>query len=354
MTYKSARLAVALLIGISLANSGFARQDDSSKSKKKPKNSDVDNIGTRDINKGNILPLMSLQKEIELGQQLAAQVERQVKIVRDPVINEYVNRIEQNIVRNSDAKVPFSTKIIESDEINAFALPGGFVFVNTGLLLAADQEAELAGVLAHETAHVAARHGAKSASKETAVNLASIPLIFLGGMAGMGAREAAGLAIPIGFLKFTRSQEAEADYLGTQYMYKMGYDPSAILSFFEKLQAKEKIKPGSMSTLFTDHPPTGDRIASIKQEIETILPSRDQYVVTTSEFDNVKARLVALENGKLAEDGKKPVVNGRSPSGRQPASIPDTTDRRRNPAPQTQPEDRPASDDSPPPLKRKN
>ena len=356
MTHKLARLSVALLIFMSMATVGFARQDDdSSKSKKKPKNSDVDNIGTRDINKGNILPLMSLEKEIQLGQQMAAEVERQAKIVRDPVINEYVNRIEQNIVRNSDAKVPFSTKIIDSDEINAFALPGGFVFVNTGLLLAADQEAELAGVLAHETAHVAARHGAKSASKETAVNLATIPLIFLGGMAGMGARQAAGLAIPIGFLKFTRSQEAEADYLGTQYMYKMGYDPSAMLSFFEKLQAKEKARPGSMSKLFTDHPPTGDRISSIKQEIETILPSRDQYIITTSEFDNVKARLVALESGKLTEDAKKPLVSSRTTGTRQPDTPPETTDRnRRTPAPQTQPDDRPPADDAPPPLKRKN
>jgi predicted Zn-dependent protease len=358
MNYKLARLSLALLIAVSLANVGFAGQDDSSKSKKNPKNSDVDNIGTRDINKGNILPLMSLQREIALGQQLAAQVERQVKIVRDPVINEYVNRVEQNIVRNSDAQVPFSTKIIESDEVNAFALPGGFVFVNTGLLLAADEEAEVAGVLAHETAHVAARHGAKTSSKETAVNLATIPLIILGGpgVTGIGIREAAGLAIPVAFLKFTRSQEAEADYLGAQYMYKTGYDPSALLTFFEKLQAKEKTRPGTMSKVFVDHPPTGDRIASIKQEIETILPNRDQYVVTTSEFNNVKTRLVAFENGKLVEDTKRPGVTQRTPASRPPNSEPDASNRRRVPAPQTQPDDRPVPDDSdsPPPLKRKN
>jgi predicted Zn-dependent protease len=358
MTYKLARFSIVFLIALLLANAGFAGQDDSSKSKKKPKNSDVDDIGTRDINKGNILPLMSLQKEIALGQQLAAQVERTVKIVKDPVINEYVNRVEQNIVRNSDAQVPFSTKVVESDEINAFALPGGFVFVNTGLLLAADEEAEVAGVLAHETAHVAARHGAKTASKETAVNLAAIPLIILGGpgLTGIGIQQAAGLAIPLAFLKFTRSQEAEADYLGTQYMYKTGYDPSAMLSFFEKLQAKEKTRPGTMSKVFIDHPPTGDRIASIKQEIETILPSRDQYVVTTSEFANVKNRLFLLENGKLAEETKKPGITRRTPTSRQPEQEPDASNRRRVPAPQTQPDDRPTPDDSdsPPPLKRKN
>jgi len=222
----------------------------------------------------------------------------------------------------------------------------------------ADDEAEVAGVLAHETAHVAARHGAKTASKETAVNLATIPLIILGGpgVTGIGIQQAAGLAIPLAFLKFTRSQEAEADYLGAQYMYKTGYDPSALLSFFEKLQAKEKTRPGTMSKVFVDHPPTGDRISAIKQEVETILPNRDQYVVSTSEFNNVKARLVAFENGKLAEETKKPGITRRTPTSRQPEPEPDASNRRRVPAPQTQPDDRPSADDSdaPPPLKRKN
>src|SRR5215813_2422095 len=227
MSSKVARFSLGLFIAAFLTTSAFAGQQDD---KKKPKNSDIENIGTRDINKGNILPTMSLEKEIALGRQLAAQVDRQAKLFNDPVVTEYVNRVEQNIVRNSDAKVPFTIKIIQSDEVNAFALPGGFLFVYTGLILAADQEAELAGVLAHETAHVAARHGAETASKEQATNLASIPLIFLGGAAGVGARQAAGLAIPLSFLKFTRSQEAEADFLGTQYMYKTGYDPSSMLS----------------------------------------------------------------------------------------------------------------------------
>jgi predicted Zn-dependent protease len=272
---------------------------------KSQKNSNVDDIGNRNINKGNILPTMSLEKEIAIGRQLAEQVERQSKLVTDPVVNEYVNRIEQNIVRNSDAKVPFSTKIIDSDEVNAFALPGGFLFVNSGLILAADDEAELAGVLAHETAHVAARHGAETASKQTAINLASVPLIFLGGPVGYGARQAAGIAIPLQFLKFSRNQEAEADYLGAQYMYKTGYDPSAMLSFFEKLQAKEKARPGTMNSLFTDHPPTPDRIAAVKKEIETILPPRDQYVLSSSEFDTIKSRLTALENHQPVENDKQ-------------------------------------------------
>jgi len=291
------RYIVLFLAAVCLVTPSFAA--------KPQKNSNVDDIGNRNINKGNIFPTMSLEKEIALGRQLAEQVERQSKLVTDSVINEYVNRIEQNIVRNSDAKVPFSTRIIDSDEVNAFALPGGFLFVNSGLILAADNEAELAGVLAHETAHVAARHGAETASRETAFNLASIPLIFLGGGVGYGARQAAGLAIPLQFLKFSRNQEAEADYLGAQYMYKTGYDPSAMLSFFEKLQAKEKARPGTMNSLFTDHPPTPDRIAAVKKEIETILPPREQYVLTSSEFDTIKSRLTALENQQPVESDKQ-------------------------------------------------
>ncbi len=347
MSHKVIRFSLGILVALFLSGNALVAQDDTAKtsdsnanpknSKKKPKNSDVENIGSRDINKGNILPTMSLDKEVALGHQLAAEVDRQSKLVNDPVINEYVNRVEQNIVRNSDAKVPFTIKIIDSDEVNSFALPGGFLYVNTGLILAADQEAELAGVLAHETAHVAARHGAETASKQTAAGLASIPLIFMGGVAGMGARQAAGLAIPIGFLKFTRSQEAEADYLGTQYMYKAGYDPSALLGFFEKLEAKEQAKPGTMSKLFIDHPPTADRIAAIKQEIETILPGRDQYVLSTSEFDAVKNRLVTLQNGQTAKkDDKSPVLR------RQPASPPPADS------------DTPSSDDDRPTIKRKN
>jgi predicted Zn-dependent protease len=282
---------------------------------------------------------MSLEKEMALGRQLAAQVERQVKLLNDPVVNEYVNRVEQNIVRNSDARVPFTIKIVQSDEVNAFALPGGYLYVNTGLILAADQEAELAGVLAHETAHVAARHGAETAAKESAMNLASIPLIFLGGAAGAGARQAAGLAIPLSFLKFTRSQEAEADYLGAQYMYKAGYDPSAMLSFFEKLQAKEKAKPGTVSSLFSDHPPTASRIRAIKEEIQTILPARDQYAISSSEFDTVKARLASLQNGRRSDGGRRPAVRRRSTG--------QTTD------PIPEPADNPTADDDRPTLRRK-
>jgi predicted Zn-dependent protease len=274
--------------------------------KNKPKNSDIDNIGNRDINKHQI-NFMSYESEIAMGRQLAAEVEREVKLVDDPMVNEYVNRVGQNLVRNSDAKVPFTIKVVESDEVNAFALPGGFFYVNSGLILAADDEAELAGVMAHEIAHVTARHGAEQNSKGQLINFATIPLIFLGGPAGYGLRQASSFMIPVTFLSFSRGAEAEADYLGLQYLYKTGYDPTAAVSFFEKLQAKETAKPGTMNKLFSTHPPTGDRIEMEKKHIEQILPDKDQYVVTTSEFNKVKAHLAEVENHRPADqDSNKP------------------------------------------------
>src|SRR5207248_2379041 len=237
-----------------------------------PRNSkeDVEAIGNRKVSCH--MNWFSIEKEMALGKSLAQEVERSSKLIDDPVVTEYVNRVGQNIVRNSDAKVPFTIKVIDSDEINAFALPGVFFYVNSGLILAADEEAELAGVMAHEIAHVAARHGTEQASKGELLNFASIPLIFMGGPIGYGIQQAANLLVPLTFLKFSRKMEEEADYLGTQYLYKSGYDPSAMVNFFEKLQAKEKAKPGSVSTLFSSHPATGDRIKKVEQTITTVLP----------------------------------------------------------------------------------
>src|SRR5438477_7679650 len=289
-----------------------SKDKDKDKAKSKKKNSDVENIGNRNINKGSI-NFISLDKEIAMGRQLAAEIERQVRLIDDPTINEYVNRVGQNLVRNSDAKVPFTIKVVESDEINAFALPGGFFYVNSGLILAADDESELAAVMAHEIAHVAARHGTEQASKAELVNFASIPLIFMGGVGGFALRQAAGFLIPMQFLQFSRSDEAEADYLGLQYVYKTGYDPGAAVSFFEKLQAKESARPGSVSKMFSTHPPTGDRIEMSKKNIELILPDKDQYVVTTSEFNKVKTLLAQLENRRLSpEEANKPSLKRRT------------------------------------------
>jgi predicted Zn-dependent protease len=278
------------------------------------KKKDPDEIGNRDVGKG--VNFYSIEKEIALGKQLAQEVERQAKIVDDPVIAEYVNRIGQNLVRNSDAKVPFTIKVIDAEEINAFALPGGFFFVNTGVLVNADSEAEMAGVMAHEIAHVAARHGTRQATRGEIVNLASIPLIFMGGWTGYAIRQGAGLAIPMGFLTFSRGFETEADYLGLQYMYKSGYDPTAFVDFFEKIQSKEKKKPGTMSKVFSTHPMTDDRIKHSQQEIQDILKAKPEYVVTTSEFNDVKGRLLTMHNRRKpdANDPNRPRLR-RAPGG---------------------------------------
>lgn len=286
---------------------------------------DPDSIGDRDVS-GKV-NWYSLEKEIALGKQLATDVERQAKVVNDPVISEYVNRVGQNLVRNSDAKVPFTIKVLDSEEVNAFALPGGFFFVNSGLILKADNEAELAGVMAHEIAHVAARHGTRQATRGQIANLASIPLIFLGGWGGYAIRQGAGILIPMGFLKFSRGFETEADYLGLQYLYKTGYDPTAFVDFFEKIETLEKRKPGTMSKVFASHPPTDDRVEHAQAEISQILKAKPEYVVTTSEFNDVKTRLAALHNHKKLDTGdrdpNKPTLR-RNPTSTGP--IEDETD----------------------------
>ncbi|HKM84778.1 MAG TPA: M48 family metallopeptidase [Terriglobales bacterium] len=305
--------------GASAAPSGDPpiQEPDASKVKHDGGEDDVDAIGNRKIGGRGLGDWYSLETEIRMGKQYAMQVESSVKLVQDPVVNEYVNRIGQNLVRNSDAQVPFTIKVIDSDEVNAFALPGGFFYVNSGLILAADEEAELAGVMAHEISHVAARHGMRQMTRANIAQIATIPLIFIGGGIGYGIYEAAGLGLPLTFMKFQRNFEAEADYLGLQYMYKTGYDPQAFISFFEKIQAKEKKKPGTIAKAFASHPQTPDRIAASQKEIATILPARAQYIVTTSEFDDVKSRLATIENRhKVLEqkDGNKPSLRRTSTS----------------------------------------
>ncbi len=260
---------------------------------------DPDQIGNRNVSKGP--NFYSIEKEIALGKSLAEQVQRQAKIIDDPVIAEYVNRVGQNLVRNSDAKVPFTIKVIDIEDVNAFALPGGFFFVNSGLILKADTEAELAGVMAHEIAHVAARHGTRQATKAELAQLMTLPLIFYGGWAGYGARQAAGVVLPLSFLHFSQAVESEADLLGLEYMYKTGYDPGAFVDFFEKIESLEKKKPGTLSKFFSSHPPTGNRIITSQQNIQKYLKERPEYVVTTSEFDNVKARLQTLHNRRKVD-----------------------------------------------------
>jgi len=265
---------------------------------------DLEAIGNRKVGCGRGFGnWYSIERQISMGRDYAQQVETTSKLVSDPVVTEYINRIGQNLVRNSDSQVPFTIKVVDSDDINAFALPGGFFFVDSGLILAADNEAELAGVMSHEIAHVAACHAARQNTRGQLMNLASIPLIFVGGGVGYAAQNIAGLALPLGFLKFSRGFESEADYLGVEYMYKAGYDPQAFTTFFEKIKTLEKQRPGTLAKAFQTHPQTPDRIQKSQREINTLLPPREEYKVDTSEFEDVKARLGKIENRHKINNG---------------------------------------------------
>jgi beta-barrel assembly-enhancing protease len=307
------------------------------------KKNDPDEIGNRDVGKG--VNFYSIEKEIALGKQLAQEVERQAKVIDDPVIAEYVNRVGQNLVRNSDAKVPFTIKVLDTEEVNAFALPGGFFFVNSGLILKADSESELAGVMAHEIAHVALRHGTKQATRgelaQIGMIVASIAVPYT--MAGYGAMQAANLVIPMSFLKFSRSMESEADFYGLQYMYKTGYDPVSFVDFFEKIESMEKKKPGTVAKVFSTHPMTDDRIKRSQEEIQKILPARPEYVVNTSEFNDVRARLAMLHNHRKLDNNQDP---NRPRLRRAPGSGTGTID-------DNNPDSKPDSDERPT-LKRRD
>jgi beta-barrel assembly-enhancing protease len=281
---------------------------------------DVSAVGNRNIGGRGMGNWYSTDTEIKMGKGYSMDIEKSTRFITDPVITEYVNRIGQNIVKNSDCKVPFTIKVIDSDEINAMALPGGFFYVNSGLILNADEEAELAGVMAHETAHVCAHHAVREQTRMNYVQLGTIPLIMMTGYSwtGYGIYEATQFAVPMTFLKFSRDFEAQADFLGIQYMYRAGYDPQAFIAFFEKVQALEKRKPGLVAKAFSDHPQTPDRILHSQDEIAKILPARDEYTVTTSEFDDVKARLARIENKRRLTDTKdknKPSLRRASTTG---------------------------------------
>ncbi len=293
-------------------------QDDSQIKHDGGKN-DVDAVGNRNVGCGRgVGNWYSIERQVADGRRYSQMIEAQMKLVNDPVVTEYVNRVGQNLVRNSDAQVPFTIKVVDSDVVNAMALPGGFFYVNSGVILAADEEAELAGVMAHEIAHVAACHYGREMTRAQLLQMMSLPAIFMGGWIGYAAYEGMGLGIPLTFLHFSRTFEAEADYLGVEYMYRAGYDPSAFVSFFEKLQAMEKKKPGTLSKAFETHPQNAERIEKSQEEIRKILPAKQQYIVTTSEFDDVKARLAALENKHKILDQKdtnKPSLRRTANSG---------------------------------------
>lgn len=314
-------------------------------------NEDPAMIGKRNINGGFIGKIAGgTEKEVRQGREAAAEVDRQAKFIEDPVITEYINRVGQNIVLHSDAKVPFTIKVIDSDEVNAFALPGGFFYVNKGLLLAADNEAELAGVMAHEIAHVAARHAVENQAKASLLEYAALGAsIFIGGIPGMIYQNTAGIGLLGIFMKFSRGAEEEADKLGVQYMYAAGYDPGAMATMFEKLEAKNKKKPGFISRAFATHPAPPDRRAAASA-LAARFPEREEYVISSSEFQRVKNRLLRLSNARASTTGAIQGVEEGGAPGRP-------TLKRRQPTPDdstTTPdgEQKPADSSAPPKLKR--
>jgi predicted Zn-dependent protease len=293
---------------------GKAERDKTKPIKIDKKKYDVTKIGERSIGGG--MNFFSLDREMEMGKELASQIDPQVKFFIDPQVNEYVNRLAQNLMRNSDAKVPLKVKIIDADELNAFALPGGYFYINTGMLMAADSEAELAGVMAHEIGHIAARHATKNVTKQQIWNMASIPLMFVGGPAGMVVRNVAQIAVPMSFMKFSRSAEREADLLGIEYEYAAGYDPGARVSFFERLQDKDKKNPNFIIRAFATHPMNDDRLRRAQKTISDMLPAKEQYLVTSSDFEQMKERLSKLMGNRMglmrpAEKSDKPVLKNK-------------------------------------------
>ena len=317
------RCALACLLALS-ASAAFA-QDSTRKTKDDPAQ-----IGNRDVGKG--VNLYSLEKEMALGKQLAEEVQRQAKVVTDPLVSEYVNRIGQNLVRSSDAKVPFTFQVIEGDSPNAFALPGGFVFVYTALIKIASEEDELAAAMAHEIAHVAARHMTRQATRSQIVNLAGVPVgvILGGGIGGAVARQGANVGIPAAFMHLTRQDESEADYLGVQYLYAAGYDPNGAISIFEKLESLERKQPGTVARIFSTHPMDAARIGKTEQEIESILPPRDEYVINTSEYIDIRQRMISLEARKKAAEDARPQLRTRQDGVEQPGDQDRPTVRRRD------------------------
>jgi predicted Zn-dependent protease len=274
---------------------------------------DVNKIGDRGTGSG--INFYSMEQEQALGREMSMEVEAACKLFKDPAVNDYINTLGQRLVRYSDAKVPFTIKVVDDDQVNAFALPGGFLYVTTGLILAAETEAELAGVMSHEIAHVAARHGTKGATRTQIWNLASLPLVFVGGPVGMAVREVSQFAMPMTMMKFSRNFEREADMLGLEYEYAAGYDPSAFVDFFERINTERK-KPNFVARAFATHPMNRDRITRAQKEIDTMLPEHEQYIVNTSEFVEIRAHLQAIKGAapkleKVQHNANKPVLHRR-------------------------------------------
>lgn len=327
MMNSSIRLVVAILLSVLLVFSPVLARD----------HEDVENIGNRKIN-GRVAwffpNFVSLEKEIQIGAQYAQFFEQTARLVEDPVVAQYVDGIGQELVKHSDAKVPFVIKVVDTDEVNAFALPGGYFYVNKGLLLESENEAELAGVMAHEIAHVAARHATERMTKSQLMKFAALPALFVGGYwTQMAMYNGLGMGLSLAVLGITRKSEEEADQLGTQYLWNTGYDPNGFITFFRKLEEKEKEKPGRFSGFFRTHPAVESRIEKVQEEID-YLPPKDEYIVSTSEFNRVKSRLISLDNKQLVAGAegegtvKRPTLKRKTNTDRSEREEPELKDDR--------------------------
>jgi predicted Zn-dependent protease len=324
MKSRLAQLAVSAIFPMLLASGAMAQSGSQSAKPKAPKD-DPDAIGTRDVCGG--INFYGLNTEMAMGKQMAQIVARDAKVMDDPIVSEYVNRLVQNLVRSSDVKIPVSIQVVDGEEINAYTLPGGYLFVNTGLILAADSEAQLAGALAHEVAHVACRHATRQATNGDLTRIgATLASIAIGGWPGYAIGQGASVAIPVQYLKFSQRYESDADFYGLQYLYKAGYDPTELVSFFERIESMEKNKPGTLAKFFSTHPMTDDRIKKSQKEIDKDLAGRPEYVLTTSEFEAVKARLEMLHNRRKTDpvDPGRPTLK-RGPGGNSPVDPGDDT-----------------------------
>src|ERR1700686_4136616 len=305
---------------------------------------DVNRIGQRNIGHG--FNLYSLRHERELGEHLASQFDPPTKIINDAVVNEYVNQLAQKVVRYSDADVPFIVKVIDSGDVpHAYGLPGGFLYVNSALILASDAEAELAGVMAHEIAHIAARHATRALTRERLSSFVN-SFAYMAGPAGLAWED---IGSPLSLKKFARDAEYEADLLGIEYAWAAGYDPKALLEALEKLHAMEvkrsalfaKIPGYRLATKlpfhskviqsFASYPLTEDRISRLQSEMFTFLPDRKDYILDTNEFQEVKSRLLASRtpvlhsSGSGDDDKKGPVLRRMPPSDSELRTLPALT-----------------------------
>jgi beta-barrel assembly-enhancing protease len=289
--------------------------------KKNPKD-DPNKIGSRDITKG-ALDLYSRQHEMEMGREMAQQVERFVSIDDDPQLTGYLQNLTDRIVRHSDSQVPMRVEVIESNEVNAFALPGGYLFIDTGLIMQTRSEAELAGVIAHEVAHVAARHATRELTDVEIWNWMSLPLLLFGGPVEFTIQESLNVAAPVTFMEFSRRDERQADSLGLQYLYKSGYDPQAFVSFFERAKQMEKDPSELIPRGFSSHPLTKDRVKAAERQIQKNLPPLAQYVVDTSEYEQTRRRLEEFLRNQMplgpSPDEQKPVLHQAGSKKRSPA-----------------------------------